>query len=357
MFISVISFLFAVSLLIIVHEFGHLLFAKLSGMEVREFSLGFGKPALSIMIGGTKYSLRPIPFGGYVNIREMDIDAEAWQKGKGFLERPFYQKMSVLLAGSLMNLFLAVVIFGSLGVFVGKVVGVKNEIERVLPGTPAEMAGIRKGDKIIAVGEVRTQDVAKLRQEIQKNPGKMLSIEIERGGKVFKIWVTPQSVTSYKREKDRVVKTHVGQIGVVFKSITKKMGFAEAVWAGFRDTYYLAKLVVMFPYLAITKKVPAEVGGPIAIARITSEGARMGFPVLMERIAMISVTLAVFNLFPIPGLDGGILFILIINSIYAFFFKRNLDYRKIALVNSIGVAFLLTLMAVLTLFDIRKLFQ
>jgi regulator of sigma E protease len=93
------------------------------------------------------------------------------------------------------------------------------------------------------------------------------------------------------------------------------------------------------------------------VAKITGEGARLGFSVLMDRIAMISVNLAVFNLFPIPGLDGGLLFIMLINSVYAGIFKRNIDYKKIVLVNSIGIAFLLGLMAILTLFDIRRLFQ
>lgn len=357
MFLTFISFIFAISILVLVHEFGHLIFAKAFGMEVKEFSIGFGKPAISFMWGGTKYSIRPILFGGYVNITEMEMDAEAWKEGKGFMQRPFHQRILVLFAGSLMNFVLAIVIFGCLGMFVGKTVGITNRIERVLPGSPAERAGIMAGDKLIAVGNVQSDKPEKLRQEIEKRANQVVLVKVERDGKILSFYVVPEAEKSYRRVKGRIEQVEVGRIGIVFTSITKKMPFGEAVWAGLKDTYYLTRLVVIYPYLAITKKVPVEVGGPVAVAKITGEGARLGFSVLMDRIAMISVNLAVFNLFPIPGLDGGLLFIMLINSIYAAIFKRNIDYKKIVLVNSIGIAFLLGLMAILTLFDIRRLFQ
>jgi len=355
--LSFASFIFAISILVIVHEFGHLIFAKACGMEVKEFSIGFGKPALSVMIRGTKYSIRPILFGGYVNISEMEMDADAWREGKGFMQRPLYQRILVLFAGSFMNFVLAIVIFGCLGMFVGKTVGVTNKIQRILPNSPAAQIGLQEGDEIIAVGKVESNKPEVLRQEIEKYPNQPVLIKVKRGGRILSFYVTPKAETSYRSVKGKVEKVQVGRIGILFHSITQKMSFGEAVGAGLRDTYYLTRLVLIYPYLAATKKVPVEVGGPLAVARITGEGAQLGFDVLMERIAMISVNLAVFNLFPIPGLDGGLLFIMLINSVYSALFRRNIDYRKIVLVNSIGIALLIGLMALLTLFDIRRLFQ
>ncbi|MBC7328134.1 site-2 protease family protein [bacterium] len=358
MFLGAISFIFAISILVIVHEFGHLIFAKAFGMEVKEFSIGFGKPALSVTIGGTKYSIRPILFGGYVNIAEMEMDAEAWREGKGFMQRPLYQRIAVLFAGSLMNFILAIVIFGCLGIFIGKTIGVTNKIERILPNSPAAIAGLREGDEIIAVGKLESNKVEKLREEIEKYPGNPVVIKVRRNGQILSFIVVPKAEQTYRRVKGgKIEKVVVGRIGILFQSITQKMSFGEAVWTGLRDTYYLTRLVIAYPYLAATKKVPVEVGGPLAVAKITGEGAQLGFSVLMERIAMISVNLAVFNLFPIPGLDGGILFIMIINSVYALIFRRNIDYRKIVLANTIGIALLLGLLAILTIFDIRRFFQ
>ena len=326
-------------------------------MEVKEFSIGFGKPAFSFLLGGTKYSLRPILFGGYVNITEMEMNAEAWKEGKGFMQRPFHQRFFVLISGSLMNFVLAIVIFGCLGIFVGKTIGVTNRIERVLPDTPAAQAGLRAGDVLVAVGNVQSNKPEKLRQEIEKRVNQAVLVKVKRNGQLLSFYIVPKAEKSYRSVRGRIEKVEVGRIGIVFTSITKKMPFGEAVLAGLKDTYYLTRLVLIYPYLAITKKVPVEVGGPVAVAKITGEGAQLGFSVLIERIAMISVNLAVFNLFPIPGLDGGLLFIMFINSLYAAIYRRNIDYRKIVLVNSIGIAFLLGLMAILTLFDIRRLFQ
>lgn len=357
MLLTLTSFIFAISILIIVHEFGHLIFAKAFGMEVKEFSIGFGKPALGVTIGGTRYSIRPIIFGGYVNISEMEMDAEAWREGRGFMQRPLYQRLLILFSGSLMNFILAIVIFGCLGMIVGKTVGVTNKIEKVLPNSPAAQIGLRAGDEIIAVGKIQSNNPQELRQEIEKYPNQPILIKIKREGRVLSLYVIPKGERSYRSVKGKIERIEVGRIGILFQSITKKMPFGEAVWAGLRDTYYLTRLVVLYPYLAATKKVPVEVGGPVAVAKITGEGAQLGFGVLMERIAMISVNLAVFNLFPIPGLDGGLLFIMLVNSVYASLFRRNIDYRKIVLVNSIGIALLIGLMAILTLFDIRRLFQ
>lgn len=355
MLLSVISFIFAISILVIVHEFGHLIFAKAFGMEVTEFSIGFGKPALSVMIGGTKYSIRPILFGGYVNIGEMEMDADAWREGKGFMQRPLYQRLLILFAGSLMNFILAIVIFGCLGIFIGRTVGVTNKIERVLPNSPAAKIGLQAGDEIIAVGKIESANPDKLRQEIEKHPRQPIVIKVKRDGMVLSFNVTPEGEPSYRNVEGKVEKTEAGRIGIVFQSITQKMPFGEAVWTGLKDTYYLTRLVILYPYLAATKKVPVEVGGPVAVAQITGEGAQLGFGVLMERIAIISVNLAVFNLFPIPGLDGGLLFIMLVNAVYALLFRRNIDYRKILVVNSIGIAFLLGLMAILTFYDIQRL--
>lgn len=357
MLISFASFIFAISILVIVHEFGHLIFAKAFGMEVKEFSIGFGKPALSVTIRGTIYSIRPILFGGYVNISEMEMDADAWREGKGFMQRPLIHRILVLFSGSLMNFILAIVIFGCLGIFIGKTVGVTNKIERVLPGSPAAQIGLQAGDEIIAVGKVESNKPEVLRGEIEKHPNKPVVIKVKRDGRVLSFYITPRAERSYKSVKGKVERVEAGRIGILFHSITEKMPFGEAVWVGLRDTYYLTRLVILYPYLAATKKVPVEVGGPVAVAKITGEGAQLGFGVLMERIAMISVNLAVFNLFPIPGLDGGFLFIMFINSFYSLLFRRNIDYRKIVLVNSIGIALLIGLLAILTLFDIRRLFQ
>ena len=325
--------LLAFSLLIIIHELGHFTLAKLNGVKVHEFSLGMGPKLFGIKGKETEYLIKAFPIGGYV---KMEGENEESNDPRSFTNKTALQKLSIVSAGAIMNLILAVVLFVIVGASEGYVLPI---IGQIVPNSPAMHAGMQVGDKITKVNKVNVDRWDQALNEIYVSKGESMNIEILRDAKVQKITLIPV----------KNVKENRYMIGIGVSNVKKNMNFGEAVSYGFNQTISSAKGIFGFFGSLFRGQVSAnDVGGPISIIRISGKAAQMGLTTLMTFTAMISVQLGIFNIIPFPALDGGWIFILLFEIISG----KKLDDKKVATVNYIGFMLLMALMVVVVLKDI-----
>ncbi len=375
---SIILFVIVLAILIASHEFGHFIVAKLSGMRVDEFALGFPPKIWGKQIGETKYSINLIPFGGYVKIFGEDPTEEVKQAAdfkRSFGARPKWHQALVLLAGVTCNLILAWILFSvgfmsglpvSTGFFAGSenVPGAKLVITGVLAGSPAEFAKLPAGSQIVEVVEIdkdgKRQEkitdpaVEYLQNFIAARPGKTLEIsyldklqfgEIDKT-LVKKITVVPKdgvvdgkAAIGVSMDMVAVIKQPFYQAPITGLTFTAKMtGYtAEALWNFGKQLFSGGQ-----------KAALAQVTGPIGLVGLVGEAGKMGLVYLLTFTALISINLAVINIIPFPALDGGRLLFLAIEAII----RRPLKPAIANTVNLIGFALLMLLMIVVTIKDV-----
>jgi regulator of sigma E protease len=351
--IYILAFLWVLGILIFVHEFGHFLVAKLVGVKVLKFSLGFGPKLIGTQIGETEYQISAFPLGGYVkplgdNPREKVRKDE---KTRAFIHQPVPKRMAIILAGPLANYLLAIVIFCLLY----SIMGIPQSpplVGKVVDGSPAQKAGIQSGDLIIQVGEVKIAQWADLPPVITKGQGRNLRLIVRRGEKVIPLRVTPQAATA-KNIFGEEIKTY--QIGIIASGefVLKPVPVYSAVGMAFSQTWVVTKLTVVSIVKVIQRVIPAKqaLGGPILIAQMAGKQAQEGFLSLIFFTAIISINLGIINLFPIPILDGGHLFFLSIESIIG----RPLSVKKLELAQQIGLIIIILLMAFIFYNDIMRI--
>jgi len=383
--------------IIVFHEFGHFIAAKVAGIPVYEFSLGFGRPILlSFKWRGTQYSLRPIPVGGFVRIAGMEPDEDV---PNGFDKKPVFSRLVVIASGAGMNFVLAIIIFWIMGMVFGKVVGHTSAVSRVADNSPAAHAGIQPGDVLISAAPLQPgktppavamvaipphkMSLESLRDVISHRPNQPIELVIQRGKSYLALRIVPRPDQQPELEpipgtesgsrhpflngvrkafqrvfqlrvpegKSRIVTRTVGLIGVVFAEVNQRSGFLESVADGFREVYYTTMTMVGALLLAIFGKVPAAVGGPVQIGAIMTESFRVGWRQFLLWSALISVNVGVINLLPIPALDGSRLVFIVIGGIR----RRPIDRRKEAIVHLVGFALLLLFLALVTYKDVAQL--
>lgn len=298
---TAVTFIVIFALLVFFHELGHFLLAKLFRMPVEEFAIGFGKRVVRIFHDGeTDYTLRAIPLGGFVRIAGMEFDELAEADGApeprsdGFNQRPIYQRFAVIFAGPLFSLILGYLGFVLLVGVRGVASGMSTRVERVVAGMPAAAAGIEAGDvvrRIDGTAVTRGEEVVRL---IRQSEGKSLLLEVERAGARRVIAVAPTVTTDEGRK--------IARIGIEQQVLTRSATLGEALTEGGQQVIaYFDLLGQMFR----KGKVKENVGGPIAIASMVRQSVDYGLPAKVALLAQLSLSLALFNLFPIPVLDGG----------------------------------------------------
>ena len=306
---SGLTFLFVLSVLVIVHEFGHFLVAKLVGIRVERFSIGFGPVVFGKKVGETEFVFSLLPLGGFVKMAGEDPN-EAEGKEWEFNSKPLFQKFAVVLAGPLMNAVLAFVLFSA--VFMIGQPTLTTRIGKVLEGTPAHAAGILEGDRITAVNGVKVALWEELLKEVHK-PNPKISFAVERGSQTLEITVTPKM----QEMKDLFGrKSTVSFVGISPSSemVSVKSGFGGALRLGIGRVWTLTAMIFRSLGLMLTGALPFKdsMTGPIGIFFMTQQAAKLGAVYLFYFMGSLSVSLFVLNLLPIPVLDGGhILFILI----------------------------------------------
>jgi regulator of sigma E protease len=347
--LRIFAILLAFGLTVFVHEAGHFITARLSGMHVYEFSLGFGRPRLfGFRRKDTDYSIRLWPFLSYVRIAGMEMGEE--EHPNGFSTKPRWAQAIVLASGCVMNFLLAVAIFIAMNMVLGK--GIPNStIEQVVAKTPAAVAGLQKGDRLVGVNGLHTTSVEKLREVISGSPGRPITLEVERGTEHLTLTVTPRPDKGYEMKGLRIVPRRIGLIGVLFASRLVHMGFFESIGSGFVQTYSLLQFQLASIGAMITKTVPgAEVMGPVGVVHQLYSQAQQSWINFISMAALLTVGVGFLNLMPLPALDGSRLVVVIYEAILG----HSVDKRKENLVHLVGLAVLLSLILFLTYKDILR---
>ncbi len=357
---SIIIFILVLSLLIFVHELGHFLVAKKSGIRVDEFAIGFPPRLFSFKRGETRYALNLIPFGGYVKIYGETPEDGATEKTAtdSMINKPKYTQALVLVAGVVFNMLLAGLIFFFLfmrGVeFSADLVPYASEesqvrVQYVAEDSIAKQAGINSGDTIESVrivdGPVVTEN-KEILNALFAEKKVMTTLVLENSEKEeYQVILTPKSED---------IKFGLS----LADSVYIKTNPIKATQYAFLASGHMFKLTTVgliqfFGQLFTGKANFQEVAGPIGIVGLVDQAAQTGLNEILLLTAIISINLAVLNLMPFPALDGGRLVIVGIEAIM----KRDLNYQKVAIVNLVGFALLISLMVLLTFHDIKNLFN
>ncbi|HVN95830.1 MAG TPA: RIP metalloprotease RseP [Syntrophorhabdaceae bacterium] len=345
-----IDFLFAIialSVLIIVHEFGHYITARLFQVKVLEFSLGFGKKLLQYQGGETQYAISAVPLGGYVKLlgESPDEKVEEEEQHRSFSHKPPFKRFLIVFAGPFFNLLFASLIsycFLISGHTVGTKVGIVEK------GYPAYEAGVRSGDVIVRVEGKRIFEWSDLRWEIAfADPGP-LHFTFRRDGKDFSVVITPQEVEA----KDALGNARKMRIVGLGASEELKENVLSAIPMAMYETYNVVEKTVIGLYRMIVGRIPAkEIGGPITILQLGTKLAEGGLWSLASFAALISISLGVINLLPIPVLDGGHILFNLIEIITG----KRASEKTIEIAQKIGLTIIILLMAFALFNDIQRL--
>ncbi|HTL71388.1 MAG TPA: RIP metalloprotease RseP [Candidatus Eisenbacteria bacterium] len=306
---SALIFLFVLSVLVVVHEFGHFIVARMVGIRVEKFSIGFGPVLFGRKFGETDFVFSLLPLGGFVKMA-----GETPEEAKGhpweFGSKSLVQKFAVVFAGPFMNALLAFVIFS--GIYLVGQPTFTSRIGKVLDGTPAKLAGVREGDLVTAVNGVPVSTWEALLKEVRREADHVV-FTIDRAGAGLDLSISPKI-----QETPALFgkKTRVAFVGVAPSSDMTyvKSGPVEAVRLGAKRVWDMTGMIFTSLALMITGTLPFKesVTGPIGIFFMTQEAAKLGAIYLFLFMGSLSVSLFVLNLLPIPVLDGGhVLFILI----------------------------------------------
>lgn len=333
--LTFLAILFTFSILILFHEFGHFLACKKIGVRVEKCSLGLGPRLLGFKKGETEYCLSAIPFGGYVKMAGEDPQEKLKGKKWEFLSRSVGIRFFIIITGPLANLILAFLLF-SLIFFIG-LPALPTEVGEVLKDTPAERAGLKPGDRIIAIDEVEVKHGGEMQRIVFDSPGKELKFTIQRNSKKFTLAIIPEP----KKVKDVFnQEEEVGMIGITFPEelIKIRCGMGEAIQKGWRQTIGLTVITLKGLGMLISGRVPLRsLAGPVFIAQAAGQAAKTGLTTLLGLIGLISVNLFVINLLPIPLLDGGHIIFLALEGLR----KKPLSIRAQEIVQQIGLAIIL----------------
>ncbi|MDU6552548.1 RIP metalloprotease RseP [Finegoldia magna] len=333
--ITIISSIIIFLLVILIHEFGHFIVAKMNGVSVLEFSVGMGPKLFQKESNGTLYSLRLLPVGGYCQLEGEDEENDSPNSLNN--QSPFV-RLKVILAGAIMNFILAFILL----ILLMSVSRVSTEVSGVLENSPAYSSGIQAGDKIVSINGKNINDGEELLKNIKESQGD-LDIRVIRDSQSKNIKVTPR------------LENNVRKIGVNFqeeyniKNFSLIKGFKKGVITFLNLTGMLYKFLGML----ITGQLGlGGVSGPVGVVKEIGNAAKTGVANLIFLLAYININLGVFNLLPIPALDGGRAIFILIEMI----FGKKISQEKEGYIHMVGLILLLALIAVVTIKDVIKLF-
>jgi len=348
------SFVVVIGVLIFIHEFGHFLVARLLGMGVRTFSLGFGRKIFGFSSGQTEYRLSAFPLGGYVQLvaqeSEDDGTTEGFAPDTWFSRRPAWQRMLVVAAGPVFNLILAWGLYTSM-FYTHGLFEIPAAVGQAAPGGAAEAAGLHPGDSVQAVDGVAIRYFSELKRCVEDSHGRALTLTIGRTGETLTVRVTPTPVTAKNIFGETVAEYRLGIEGPN-QSINIPLGPVQSVVEGLRQTWEVTSLTGQVFWKLVMGVVPmSSIGGPIMIAELVGKQSAQGLVHLVTLTAMISVNLAILNLLPIPVLDGGHILFYAIETVL----RRPVPEKVRAVTTKIGFALLMALMVLATANDIMRM--
>jgi len=345
--LTIIAFIFVFSILIFFHEFGHFIAAKASGVKVYKFAFGFGPRILGFTKNQTEYVICLIPLGGYVKMAGEMGQESVKETSEEIPEEQRFDKKSlgiralIVALGPFMNIATAVVIFSFI-FFINGIPVVTNSVSTVIENGPAEQAGIYSGDKIIAINSIKMEEPKRIANIINESSGEELQITLDREGEIIDVFIIHEYDDNYKK----------GLIGITFEVSVEKINIFSAFLKGLMTTGNIIKLIFSNTIEMITGKVPIEIAGPLGIAQMTGEAAKLGFLNLLYFTAILSIFIGLFNLLPIPILDGGHIIILAIEKLRG----KPLEAEKINFMYLIGISLMIIIFIIATYKDILRVF-
>lgn len=353
MILSIVSFVIAFGLLVLVHEFGHFWVARRSGIAVEKFSIGFGPKLFGFKWKETLFQISLFPLGGFVKMKgESDEEKIDPSDQTSFSNKTTLVRSAVVSAGPLMNLVLSFILM-PLVFWIGKPEPVflkeRAVIEQVLPNSPADQAGIRKGDTVFTVDGKPVANWVDLIQAVQIAGSKTFPMEVEREGKRFALEVRPQWNDQINQYMIGIQGKEPTSLDVTIRSYPLK----EAIVVGFKANW--DNLVLTFQVLKklFTFELSYKaLGGPVQIAYTLAKASASGLADFIFFTAFLSLQLAILNLLPIPVLDGGHLVFFLIEGVL----RRPLSLKTRMVAQQVGLVLLLTLILMVTWNDVQRLF-
>jgi len=340
--LTIVATIFVIGLLVFFHEFGHFATAKATGMGVHEFAIGFGPKLISKKYGDTVYSLRIIPLGGFNKIAGMDPDEE--QNEYSFNAKPIWARMLVIFAGSFMNFVLPVLLLYLVLLTSGMDIPSNQAVVgTVIAGQPAAKAGLSSGDRITAINGVKVETWTEMVNAIRQSGDQALEINYERDSKSGAATVVPE----YNEG------SNVKMIGVAPVVNHYQPNPWDAAGIAVKQTYLWAAAIIGGFHDMFIGKAPAEVAGPLGVAKIVGEVAQIGFIPLLKLAAFLSINIGMLNLLPVPALDGGHIVTLAVEAIR----RKPLSPEKQQFVQMIGLALLVMLFVFATFKDVTRWFE
>ena len=357
MITTILATIFVLGVLIFVHEFGHFIIAKFSGIKVERLSLGYPPRAFGFKWRDTDYCISWVPLGGYCKMagivdESLDVDSikgNPWE----FQSKSGWIKSLVIFAGSGMNFILAIIVFSLMAYSLGvSVPNEKPQIGGVKESYPAEKAGLKNGDLIVSIDGNKVTTWEQMTEIIYNSVSdKPQKFEILRDNKTF--FVEIKSIKDKIPVKGRIKEVNV--IGVYNVLEIKKVGIGGAIKEGIVKTYDLIKLVFVSVKMIVSGEASlrSSFGGPIFIAKLAGDSARSGMWSLLGFMAFLSLNLGILNLLPIPVLDGGHLVFIAIESAI----RRPLPVKVKLIIQQVGMALLFLFMAFIIYNDISKVIK
>lgn len=342
--ITIIIGLAVLSVLVFVHELGHFITAKASGVRVEEFGLGFPPRLLSVKRGETRYSLNVIPFGGFTKL----AGEEDPKVPRSLASKSVGTRLLVISAGSLMNLLLPLFLFSVAFMVPHDVVVGQVLVAEVAPNSPAARAGIEPGDALLEVNGNSVRNTGDIHRYIQLNLGNEVTMLVKRSDltteevQVIPRWRPPEGQGAIGVAIKTSNPTIVSQHYPFWRAIP--MGVVECI-----ETFILFKNGIIS---TIIGTMPVVVAGPVGIVQLTGEVAQAGISPLLEFAAFISIALGIFNLFPLPAIDGGRIVFVLLEVVRR---GKRVSPKTEGLVHTIGFILLLTVLLIITYQDIIRI--
>jgi regulator of sigma E protease len=348
MLITLLSFAVTIGVIVTIHEFGHFLAARLSGMRVKRFSIGFPPRIYSRKIGNTEFSISWIPLGGYVQIAGM-VDESMDDEGitgapDEFMSKNPFQKIFVLSAGVIMNYFTAFLIIAGLtaATGVGRVDGTR--IGEVLPDMPAITAGVHAGDEIVSVNNKPTASWEDVVNAISTT-GDTVRLDLRRDSQILTVQVPT------KKFGEAAEQRHV--IGIAPKVDFHAAGPIDVITRGWRFCSETTMGIIhFFSGLVTGESSISQLAGPLGVAKLSGESARQGSGAFLFFIAYVSVSIAFLNILPFPALDGGHIVYVIIEAII----RRPIPTPIKLWIQQVGMALLILLVLFVSYHDVMRIF-
>lgn len=353
MSVNIFALVIVLGVLIFFHELGHFLVARLLGVGVETFSLGFGPKMIGKKIGITDYRISAIPLGGYVKMvgEQPDADLDPADIPLSFTHKNVFKRILIVAAGPFFNILLALIIFYGIFQISGMLI-LKPSIGEVNEGTPAYRTGLKKGDLVVSIDGVKISTWEDMAKMITTSKGKTLSISVIRSNSMRVVDVTPEPKI-FKNIFNEDIERYVIGVTASGDFFTKDLNVFQALSQSFIQTYQITALTIKGVVKLFQGTVsPKTLGGPIMIAQMAGQEARAGVVNFIFFIALISINLAILNFLPIPVLDGGHLLFFFVEAVTG----RPVSIKIREIAQQAGIFVLILLMIYVFYNDIARVF-